>query len=95
MIERLTPRTAKIAIFAVAHATYWDQFPGLYEKIMGYHADLVAKVRANGAEVLDFGMVDSSEKAFSAAEKIAAEYSPKIIFATWPPMPPRLCSPPF
>ena len=71
MIERLTPRTAKIAIFAVAHATYWDQFPGLYEKIMGYHADLVAKVRANGAEVLDFGMVDSSEKAFSAAEKIA------------------------
>ena len=49
MIERLTPRTAKIAIFAVAHATYWDQFPGLYEKIMGYHADLVAKVRANGA----------------------------------------------
>ena len=71
MIERLTPRTAKIAIFAVAHATYWDQFPGLYEKIMGYHADLVAKVRANGAEVFDFGMVDSSEKAFSAAEKIA------------------------
>ena len=39
MIERKNKRTAKIGIFAVAHATYWDQFDGLLDNIMGYHKD--------------------------------------------------------
>ena len=44
MIERKNPRTAKIGIFAAAHATYWDQFEGLLDNIMGYHQDLCNKV---------------------------------------------------
>lgn len=72
MIERKNKRYAKIGVFAVAHATYWQQFDGLYEKIMGYHADFVKLVEKNGVEVVDFGMVDSSEKAYIAADKIRA-----------------------
>lgn len=72
MIERKTPLTARIGIFAVAHATYWHQFDNLYESIIGYHKDLCALVEKNGVEVVDFGMVDSSEKAFETAKKIAA-----------------------
>ena len=30
MIERKNKRTAKIGVFAVAHATYWEQFEGLF-----------------------------------------------------------------
>ena len=72
MIERKVARTARVGIFAVAHATYWDQFEGLYENIMGYHADFVEQVKANGVDVVDFGMVDSSEQGYAVAEAIAA-----------------------
>ena len=71
MIERKHPRTAKIGIFAVAHATYWDQFEGLLDNIMGYHKDLCDKVSGMEVEVIDFGMIDSSEKAYEAVDKIA------------------------
>ena len=74
MIERVKKRTARIGIFAVAHATYWEQFEGLKESILQYHAQLCRQVKANDVELLDFGMVDSSEKAYETVEKIAASH---------------------
>ena len=68
MIERKVKSTAKVAVFAVAHATYWGQFEGLYENIMGYHKDFITMTEKTGVEVLDFGMVDSSEKAFQTVK---------------------------
>lgn len=47
MIERKAKRHAKAAVFAAAHAKYWEQFDGLYEKIIGYHSELLALVREN------------------------------------------------
>lgn len=70
MIGRKKKRTARIGIFAVAHGTYWAQFPGLYENIMGYHRDLCSLTGEYDVEVIDFGMVDSSEKAFQTADRI-------------------------
>lgn len=70
MIERKKKRTCRIGIFAVAHAVYWEQFPGLYESLMGYYALACGKVRSNDVELVDFGMVDSSEKAFETAPKM-------------------------
>ncbi len=72
MIERKMKRTARIGIFAVAHATYWDQFPGLEANIMGFHSDLCGMVKQQDVEVIDFGMIDSSEKAFEAVDRILA-----------------------
>lgn len=72
MIKRKNERTARVAVFAVAHAAYWAQFEGLYENIMSYHADFCLMAEKNGVEILDFGMVDSSEKAYAAADKILA-----------------------
>jgi len=70
MITRKNPRTARVGIFAVAHATYWEQFPGLEDSILHYHQDLIEMVQAQDVEVIDFGMIDSSEKAFEAAQQI-------------------------
>lgn len=72
MIKRKNTEKSKIGIFAVAHATYWQQFEGLYDNIMGYHKDLCEKVKTNGVEVVDFGMVDSSEKAYAILKEIKA-----------------------
>lgn len=72
MIERLKERTARIGIFGVAHPVYWPQFPGLEETLMGYHEELKAQIASNGVEIVDFGMIDTSEKAYAALEKMKA-----------------------
>ena len=71
MIERKKPRYARIGVFAVSHATYNAQFEGLYDNLNRYHADLVGQIKANEVEVVDFGIVDSSEQAFEVAEKMS------------------------
>ena len=70
MIQRLKKRTARVGIFGVAHPVYWPQFPGLEETLMGYHKDLKAQIAKHEVEVLDFGMVDTSEKAFAALRQM-------------------------
>ncbi len=70
MIERQKKRTARIGIFAVAHATYFTQFEGLLESLLRYHADLCGIVAANGVELIDFGMIDSNEKAYAVADRM-------------------------
>ena len=70
MIERKNKRYGRIGVFAVAHATYWGQFPGLLDNIMKYHADFISMLKENDVEVVDFGMVDSSEKGSECANKI-------------------------
>lgn len=72
MIERKNPRTAKIGVFAVAHATYWAQFEGLLDNIMGFHRDFCDMVAKNGVEVVDFGMIDDNTKAFDVIPKMKA-----------------------
>lgn len=72
MIERTRKRTATIGIFAVGHAVYWDQFEGLKDKLLQYHADFGKMVRANDVSVVDFGMIDSSEKAYAAIPGLLA-----------------------
>lgn len=73
MIERKVNPTARVGIFAVAHGVYWAQFPGLKESLTALHADLVKKVQKCGVEVVDFGMIDSSEQSYETAKKIQAE----------------------
>lgn len=72
MIERLNKRTARIGIFAVALDTYWGQFEGLLDNIMGYHKDFEVLVNENDVEVIDFGMIDSSIKAYEVLPKMKA-----------------------
>lgn len=70
MIDRLNKRSARIGIFGVGHPVYWPQFPGLLETLMDYHEDMKTKIAENEVDVVDFGMVDSSEKAYDVLEKI-------------------------
>ncbi len=72
MFERTYKRHAKIALFAVGHPVYWDQFPGLLENLNGFHEVVKDKISANEVEIADFGMVDSSIKAFEVAKEINA-----------------------
>lgn len=73
MIERKKKLTGRIGIFAVAHATYWEQFDGLRSNIMGYHNDFIKIVEKNDVEIVNFGMIDSSEKAYDVIPAMQKE----------------------
>ena len=61
---------ATVGVFAVGHAVYWGQFPGLLDTLMGFHAKLVTMLEEEGVRVIDFGMSDSSEKAYDILAEI-------------------------
>lgn len=73
MLQRLKKRNAKIGVFAVGHDTYWGQFEGLLDNLMGYHEIFKGMVEENEVEVIDYGMVDSSMAAFEILEKMKAD----------------------
>lgn len=63
---------ARVGLFGVAHAPYWDQFPGLFESLSGYHAQVRKKIEDRGARVVDLGILDSSPAAYEAAGRLRA-----------------------
>jgi len=73
MLQRLKKRNARIGIFAVGHETYWHQFEGLLDNLMGYHGVLRKTVEENEVEVIDYGMIDNSMKAFEVLDKMKAD----------------------
>ena len=70
MIQRKYKREARVGVFGVVHATYYDQFEGLKESLEGYHATLCEKIGALDVSVVDFGIIGSSEEAYAALEKM-------------------------
>lgn len=58
----------KIGLFGIGLDTYWPQFKGLREKLVGYQNQIGRRIKAGGGvELVDAGLVDSPEKAQAAA----------------------------
>lgn len=70
MIQRKNKRTARIGVFAVVHEVYFKQFEGLEDNLKKYHSDLIAIIGGNDVEVVDFGIVGNSEKAYQTVNEI-------------------------
>lgn len=62
-----TDTPARVGLYAIGLDTYWGQFDGLLDRLMGYHAQIANRMRELGADVLDAGMVDNPVKAREAA----------------------------
>ncbi len=73
MIERKVKLTAKIGLFAVGHEVYWNQFEGLLDSLLRYHSDAKQLILNNEVEIIDYGMVDTSEKAYQTAQKMQGD----------------------
>jgi L-arabinose isomerase len=58
----------KIGLFGIGLDTYWDQFEGLKERLMGYQHEIARRISAYAVDVLDAGLVDTPEKAVQAGE---------------------------
>ena len=63
-IERRKPLTANVGVMSVGLNTYWQQFPGLLDEMTRKCEVLKNKLANFQVNVIDFGMVDCSERAY-------------------------------
>jgi L-arabinose isomerase len=57
----------KIGLFGIGLDTYWGQFEGLLDKLTFYQDRIKERLEKSGVEVINAGMVDTVDKAVSAA----------------------------
>jgi L-arabinose isomerase len=62
---------AKIGVFSIGLAAYWEQFPGLREKLECYREEVERRVADFGVEVVSAGLVDDARMARTAAAAFA------------------------
>ena len=55
-----------VGLFGIGLNTYWAQFPGLEERLIGYQTETKTMLEGAGARVVDAGLVDTVEKARAA-----------------------------
>ncbi len=58
----------KVGLFGIGLDTYWPQFKGLQERLIGYQERITRKIQDFEVEVINAGMVDNPFKANSTAE---------------------------
>jgi L-arabinose isomerase len=59
--------TVKVGLFGIGLDTYWPQFKGLKSRLENYQAQVRTRLERPGVQVVDVGLVDSVEKARTAA----------------------------
>lgn len=69
MAGTLPKQNPKIGVFGIGLEAYWPQFAGLRERLLGYITIVADRLEHLGAEVINLGLVDSPEKAFSAGHE--------------------------
>lgn len=70
---------ARVGLYTVGLQTYWAQFSGLRERLVGYGRFMEGKLREMGAEVFNFGLVDT-EYAGAAAGEYFNQHNVDILF---------------
>lgn len=68
-----TKSTVKAGLFGIGLDTYWPQFKGLKENLLGYQARVRERLESFGAEVVDAGLVDNPAISRSVGERFRAE----------------------
>ncbi|MDR2631539.1 MAG: arabinose isomerase, partial [Spirochaetaceae bacterium] len=61
-------KKVRIGLFGIGLDTYWAQFEGLRERLLGYQRYIAGKLDALGMEVINAGLVDNPDTARRTAE---------------------------
>ncbi len=60
----------RIGVFGVGYTKYWEQFGGLYNEMLEKQEKFIQKIPSTGIDVIDFGVVDSPEKAYQVVRQL-------------------------
>ena len=63
----------KVGLFGIGLDTYWAQFEGLKENLLGYQSRVREQLESFGAEVVDAGLVDQPGMSRGVGERFRAE----------------------
>ncbi len=63
----------KVGLYGIGLDTYWPQFAGLRDRLLGYQKEIAANIAKLGVEVVDLGLVDNPLIAKDAARKLKEE----------------------
>lgn len=73
----------RIGTFGIGLDAYWPQFPGLRERLAGYHNEVTRRLVRPNVEVADLGMVDTPEAGEAAGHALRrADVDLVILHAT-------------
>ncbi len=67
-----TGKAGRVGVFGIGLAAYWEQFPGLKERLEGYQGEVERRLAGFGVEVVSAGLVDTAPGAAEAGERFAA-----------------------
>lgn len=59
----------RVGLIGLGLAAYWEQFEGLEQRLLGYIAEVEQKVASPNRVVLNFGLVDTPQKAVEAGHR--------------------------
>ena len=63
----------KIGLFGIGLDTYWPQFKGLKDKLVGYQNRIRVRLEQDGVTVVDAGLIDNLDKSAAAADLFVKE----------------------
>jgi L-arabinose isomerase len=63
----------KIGLFGIGLDTYWPQFKGLKDKLIGYQNRIRIGLEQDGVTVVDAGLIDNIDKSTAAADLFVKE----------------------
>jgi L-arabinose isomerase len=61
--------TLRVGLFGIGLETYWSQFSGLEDRLKGYVSRVAEKLAGPNREIVNFGLVDSPERAFAVGHE--------------------------
>jgi L-arabinose isomerase len=62
-----------VGLFGIGLDTYWPQFKGLRERLVGYQDQIGKRIKGYGVEIVNAGLVDNPIKAREAASRFRRE----------------------
>ena len=63
----------RIGLFGIGLKEYWHQFDGLEQRLRGYLDVVAEKLAGYGGEVVNLGLVDDTDTAFTTARRVRRE----------------------
>jgi L-arabinose isomerase len=64
----MNSKKIRIGLFSIGLNTYWDQFPGLLDRLEAYRKNIMKRISRDDVDVIDVQMVDTMDKAHLAGD---------------------------
>jgi L-arabinose isomerase len=68
-IMEASDNSLNIGLFGIGLDTYWAQFPGLRDTLIGFTAQVARQLESSRAQVINLGLIDTPEKSLAAGHE--------------------------